>query len=565
MNDRINRRSFLGRGAAAAAGLAATGAMGGLGGIGGVLLGGEAGGATASFGVTNGPGRNGTSTAKPKRGGSLIFGTDAEAQGFNPTTAEWDENGYLYALTVFDPLMAVTTSGKVVPYLAESLKANSDYTSWTITLRPDVVFHDGTPCDGAALLANLDKQRSSVLTGDVFSQFIKDAVQTGDLSVRIDMTNPWASFPYTLSSNSQVGYVAAPSMLNAADGGTTHPIGTGPFVYKSWVQDSEFVATRNTKYWRKGYPYLDTITYKPIVDPTARSEALQSGTIDMMITFTPEVIVQYRHKNQWSYVDDSGKVVGEPQVECIQLNCAKAPFDDKNARTAMAQSFDTAQFNRVIGLGVSTPVTSPFVPGTPYYRKTTYPSYDLNAAKKSVKAYESTHHQPLSFTLGYIPDPEVQRSAVYLQQRWQSAGMKVALSVIQQNELIDQAVEGDYQAVTWRQFGSVDPDLNYVFWSADTVNKTGISLNIARNDDPRIQQALTTGRQNATPSVRAKAYQSVGEYLAQDLPYIWLGRAVWAVIASPKVQNFNNPKAPNGSTLIGNENGVVIPTQIWVS
>jgi ABC-type transport system substrate-binding protein len=143
--------------------------------------------------------------------------------------------------------------------------------------------------------------------------------------------------------------------------------------------------------------------------------------------------------------------------------------------------------------------------------------------------------------------------------------MKVALAVIDQNALISDAVAGKYEAVTWRQFGTVNPDLNYVFWSANTVNKSGISLNIARNNDPRIQTALTTGRQSSDAAARAKAYQSIGEYLAQDLPYTWLGRSVWAVVAKAKVQNFNNPVAPDGSKLIGMASGSTWPTQVWIS
>lgn len=552
----MGRRSFLAQGAAAAAGVVLAG------GAGDALVSGLAG--AASPGKTNGPGRNGVTKAKPKRGGSLRFGTDTDEQGFNPTTAEWDEVGYMYGRTVFDPLFAVTTSGTVVPYLAESISHNSDYTSWTITLRPNLRFHDGTPCDGAALHTNLEKQSTSILTGAVFSQFVKDISQSGPLSVRIDMKNTWTTFPYYASSASQVGYVAAPSMLNSPDGGTTHPVGTGPFVFESWQPNDHFTAVRNTKYWRKGYPNLERITYKPIVDDNARSQALDSGTVDMIVTVTPQSIVQFRGDRQWSYVDNSGAVVGEPGIQFIQLNCAKAPFDDHDARLAMAKAYSQETISKTIGLNVTTPVDSPFVPGTPYFTKTSYPGYDPAGARKLVKEYERKTGKPFSFTLSYIPDPQVARTATYLQQRYQNVGMKCHLSVVQQNVLIENAVVGHYQAATWRQFGTVDPDLNYVFWSSNTINKSGISLNIARNDDPRIQKELDIGRSTTNRSARIKAYKAIGEYLAQDVPYTWLGRAVWAVVADPKVQNFNNPVAPGGQPLIGMSNGTIWPTQIWI-
>ena len=68
--------------------------------------------------TTNGPGRNGFGRGKPKRGGSLVFGTDAEETGFNPTTASFDNVGVMYARTVFDPLTIINAAGTWEPYLA---------------------------------------------------------------------------------------------------------------------------------------------------------------------------------------------------------------------------------------------------------------------------------------------------------------------------------------------------------------------------------------------------------------------------------------------------------------
>jgi peptide/nickel transport system substrate-binding protein len=111
--------------------------------------------------ITNGAGRNGISTMKPKRGGSLTFGTDTEEGGFDPTSARWDEGGFFYGRTVFDPLAIVTTTGQVEPYLAQSIVSNPDFTVYTITLRPGIVFHDGTPLNAAGLQLNLEKQKAS--------------------------------------------------------------------------------------------------------------------------------------------------------------------------------------------------------------------------------------------------------------------------------------------------------------------------------------------------------------------------------------------------------------------
>ncbi len=98
---------------------------------------------------------------------------------------------------------------------------------------------------------------------------------TGPLTVAVTMNAPWEPFPYSLAQ-AQTGYIAAPSMLNSKNG-TTNPVGTGPFIFKEWIPNSHFTATANPHYWRKGLPYLSSITFKPIIDPSSRVERAAVG------------------------------------------------------------------------------------------------------------------------------------------------------------------------------------------------------------------------------------------------------------------------------------------------
>ncbi len=553
MVSRFDRRTLLAGGAAAAAGFAGASALGmGWDGIAGA--------------TTNGPGRNGVTKATPKKGGSLVFGVDAEEQGFDPTQAQFDEVGVMYARTVFDPLTIILTNGDWAPYLAESVVPNSSYTAWTITLRPNVVFHDGTPCDGAALLTNLRAQSKSLLNGVVINPTLVSITQTGPLAVTITFKSPWVPFPYYLAGGigGQIAYVVAPSMLSNPNG-TSHPVGTGPFVFKEWIPNDHFTATANPHYWRPGLPYLSQITYKPIPDESARSEALQSGTIDLMVTDTTQIITQYRGNRSYSYIDDRTHVAGEPDMNCVQLNCLAPPFNDANVRRAAAMAINRRQYAQVIDESVLPVSTGLFVPGSPYYSATSYPAYDPSRSAMLVKQIEKSTGGPISFTLGNTNGPVSVRQQAYLQQAWQSVGFQVKTPIIEQNAFINNALAGEYQALNWRQFGAVDPDLNYIFWSTTTVSSGSLSINMARNADPTIEKALLAGRSNTEPSVRKAAYVTVNKRLALDLPYLWLDRAVWAVIGSPTVQNFNNPTTPQGQPAFGMIGGSIWPTQIWIS
>jgi peptide/nickel transport system substrate-binding protein len=555
MGVAFNRRTLLVGGAATAVGLTGASALGlDLGGIAGA--------------TTNGTGRNGISKAKPKKGGSLVFGVDAEESGFNPTTARFDEVGVMYARTVFDPLTIIDAKGAWQPYLAKSVTPNADNTAWTITVRPNVVFHDGTALDGAALLTNFKAQQASLLLGTlILNPIVSSITQSGPLSVTLNFKSPWVSFPLYLAGGigGQSAYMCAPSMLAAPNGGTSQPVGTGPFVFKQWVPNSHFTATANPHYWRPGLPHLDEITFKPIIDAQARAEALKSGTIDILITDTPQVITQFRGNKSYAYIDDGTHLVGQPDMNCVMLNTSAPPFNNPSVRRAAAMAINRAQYAKEIDENVLPVSNGLFTTGSAYNSKTAYPAYNPTEAKRLVNQVAQSTGKPVSFTWGSTNSPTAEREQQYLQQAWETVGFKVTNTIVQQNDLINKALAGTFQALEWRQFGAVDPDLNYIFWSNTTILSSALSINMARNVDPQLQAALELGRTSTNAADRAKAYQTINKRLAMDLPYLWLDRAVWAVVSTPKVQNWNNPTTPTGAPAYGMIGGSIWPTQIWLS
>jgi peptide/nickel transport system substrate-binding protein len=206
-----------------------------------------------------------------------------------------------------------------------------------------------------------------------------------------------------------------------------------------------------------------------------------------------------------------------------------------------------------------------FTKGSPYYSATAYPAFNPTEAKKLVKQVAKSTGKPVSFTIGTTPAPAATRAQQYLQQAWQDVGFVVKDTIVEQNDLIDNALAGKFEALEWRQFGAVDPDLNYIFWSTTTILAKNLSINMARNVDPTLQAALQQGRATTDPALRAKAYQTVNKRMALDLPYLWLDRAVWSVESTLKVQNWNNPTTPSGSKAYGMIGGSIWPTQIWLS
>ena len=109
---------------------------------------------------------------------------------------------------------------------------------------------------------------------------------TSPLVVTVTMKSPWVPFDYYLTGGigGQFAFIAEPNWL--ASGSQTNPVGTGPFVFEAWNPNDHFTATGTPHYWRSGFPYLDSITYKPITDTEQILTSLTSGAIDIMHTDT---------------------------------------------------------------------------------------------------------------------------------------------------------------------------------------------------------------------------------------------------------------------------------------
>jgi peptide/nickel transport system substrate-binding protein len=555
MNSRISRRRFLSTGAA-------TG--------GAVLLGAGAANALldSSSSASSGPGGStaagpGVNKGKPKKGGTAVIGTTAEIDGFFPPNNHWDVNGYLYANTVYDPLTAVAADGSVQPYLCQSLTPNATYTQWTLTLRSGIVFSDGSPLTGAVVKANFDALKASALTGTALG-VVSSCTVSGPLSVVYTCSQPYVALPAALST--QVGYVVGQAMLDAAKSSSSapKPIGTGPFLYSQWQPNSFFTATRNPHYWRSGYPYLNSITFKPIPDTSQREATLKSGGVDLIISNDPNTVDHFQGTSGYQVVNSLGIKGVEPDMDYIMLNCATPPTNDLRIRQALARGLQQSVIQKLFGGGLTAASNGPFPKGSPYYTNTGYPGYNPAIAKALVKSYKAQHGTP-SLQLTTIPDPRLAKVVQVLQSMWKNVGFDVTIKSIEQAALINNAITGEFQAYTFEQFSAPDPSINYVWWSTTTVSPVGgIGLNFARNSDPKIEAALLTGRSTTSAATRKAAYQTVGKRLAIDLPYLWLGQTVWSEVGDSRIQNFAGGTLPNGSAAIAFDNGIFTPAQIWM-
>jgi len=491
-------------------------------------------GAEVRGGSVSGP----ADSSPPVAGGRIPFGIEAEPGGLDATRYAFSNAGHMVASAVFDPLATLDADGNAVPYLASSIEPNDDNTTWTITLPDGVEFHDGTPLDAAAVVANLEAYRISSITGAAL--FAIEAVsETGPLEVIIELDRPYARFPLLLTT--QLGYVMAPVMLDEPEY-AAKPVGTGPFVFSRHDPDKVWSFTKNPSYWRDGLPYLDAIDFEIIQDASTRLERFTSGDLDMMYTERPGQIAVLRanegiKRAEYSLGDETMSV----------LNTTKPPFDNLTARRAVAYATDAASWRAEIAVDGAgdLPSNGPFSAGQPgYLEDNGYPEFDMAKAKELVAQYEAETGQPLAFAFANQADVDTLRDANYFADLYTEAGMTVEITSVPQINLVATIATGNYQMGRFRLFNQPDPDADSHFWRSESIGEL-VSLNFPRHVNTDMDATIDAAMATEDPAERDRLYQEVNRTLAAEVPYVWLGQMVWLLAANPRVNGMY--ESANGS------------------
>jgi peptide/nickel transport system substrate-binding protein len=507
------------------------------------------------------------SSAEPQTGGTLRYGLEADGDGLNPAANRFAIASTIMGRAVFDTLAAWNEDGEAEPYLAKSFTPNDDFTTWDVELRPDIEFHDGTPLTSEALAVGTDALLadpllSLVTVGVLDDQHPYDIID--ELTIRYYFLIPVPNYPAYLTT--QVGTVASPTWVQAAEQDPSlnqEPVGTGPFRFESRVVGQETKFVRNDDYWRDGYPYLDRITFRIVTDPQTRAAALEAGDLDVIHTTRAADIADFRDDPDVKSYEDT-----EGEEGFILLNTAAEPFDDPRAREALALATDRESYIDLLGEGITQVANSMFSPDSRWYSdEVTFPEYDAAAAADLAADYCADHADNcngdrIAFTLGSTPSAENQLITDTLTSFWSDA-FDVTVANTEQASFITGAATGDYQANLWRQYGALDPDLDYAFLHSDSIDP-GLAINFARLDDPEIDELLQEQRSEENFQTRKEIWAQIGQEINAYLPYIWLNHTIWAVVTQTDVQSINDWELPDGQPGFPQYNGAHMLYQVWM-
>jgi peptide/nickel transport system substrate-binding protein len=481
-------------------------------------------------------------------GGVMRYALNAEtSSGWDPANSQWGGGGTTVARAVFDRIAELDEDGRPQPNLAESLTPNADFTQWTIVLRPDISFHNGEPLNAEAVKINLDRARTSVLLGAVLGAYLGEVVVVDDLTLEVNTLKPWSTFPYSMTT--QTGTIAAPEQLNS-DSPAQDPIGTGPFVFEEWIPDNRLTVSRNDNYWQTDadgnqLPYLDGIEFTVIADQTSRGASLDSGSIDAMNTFEPQIFDRYLPLAEDGSVQLISNANAEDQTQFIGLNTAAPPFDDVLARQIVATGLNTQLISDTQYFGLFPPSNSLFPTNSPYYAETSYPTYDLAKATELHEEYQEKYGEPLRFAVNLPSTPQFRAIGEAAQAQAAEFGVEIELNLMDESTLIVNALTGNYVSTGFITFG--DPPVDQIFISSDTVKPVGqLSLNFTRLADPELQAAIDAIQATDDEQAQIEQWAVIQERMAQNLNLVFVVRNLSAVVFSNDVFGMNAALTGNG-------------------
>jgi peptide/nickel transport system substrate-binding protein len=217
-----------------------------------------------------------------KRGGilHLVYTDTSAAETTDPTVQTGIAVSQPAMQNVYERLTYVVPNvWQVLPQLAVSWHATPDAKTWTFKLRKGVKFHNGKALDSKDVKWSyshiLDKKNGS----SAYARLADELAPSGILTPSTDtvvfrLKKPDAQFPI-FAGQYQTG------IYPAGVDPKKQPIGTGPFVLKSWKPTQGWEMDRNPSYWRPGIPYLDGVRAVYISDPNTKVQAVTNGSADL--------------------------------------------------------------------------------------------------------------------------------------------------------------------------------------------------------------------------------------------------------------------------------------------
>lgn len=485
-----------------------------------------------------------------ERGGTMAFGRYADSLFLEPVLN--DGNVDIWVLSnLYDTLILPTDDGQgLKPGLATEWSMAPDGMSLSLTLRDGIKFSDGSPITGEDVKWSLE--RASTPDNGIW-QFLVDSIAsvdvTGDKTVVINLKHP---DPAILSALTVFNTSIMPKKQFEAEPGATdadkaktfaeHPVGSGPFMLKSWDKGSDMKLAKNPYYWDQGedgqaLPYLDGIDFQVIPDDATRILKLQSGELQ-----GAEFIPYARVAELKADANLNMELFPSTRVEYVTLNVRPQldgkdnPLSNEKVRQALNYAINKDAIIQIVTHGVGSQMTSFMSKATPLHTGDA-PLYPVDPAK--AKQLLADAGFPNGFELSLLTlagNQDEVGIATSLQQMWGAIGVKLNIQQVDNATRTDQYRKGTFQMrlAAWTDDIADPNEIASYFAYSPTIDALHSSWKNADAD-----KLFEASQSEIDPAKRAEQYAQIQKIFNETGPTLPLYETPYPVGLAKTVNGFN--------------------------
>jgi len=252
---------------------------------------------------------------------------------------------------IYENLVISTAFGGGHTYmiLAKKLAWSRGGRTLTITIQPNVKWSDGKPLTTADVVYSLtagrqDKfmDRIGIASDTSNIQSVKGA---GKNKVVINFKAVDSTFVSTLANVFIVPQRIWSQVKDVATFQNPNPVGTGPFTRITRFSGQDYVLSKNTRYWKKGYPKVNCVERIAAASNDASLLQIIQGQADWTHNFFPNVEKAYVAHDKKHY---HASYLGEGLPVGLFFDLTKYPYSLPAFRKGVSQAIDR---QKVVKLG----------------------------------------------------------------------------------------------------------------------------------------------------------------------------------------------------------------------
>ncbi|WP_139240761.1 ABC transporter substrate-binding protein [Geitlerinema sp. PCC 9228] len=420
------------------------------------------------------------------------------------------------------------------PQLATDLpKIGASGLTYTIPLRQDVVFHDGTPFDAQAMVFSLkrfiqNQGRPSFL----LAEDVEKIAATGKYEIKITLKRPFAAFPALLTFP---GMCAVSPQAYEIGPGKFQPqtlVGTGPYQLANFATDGVRLEAFE-QYWGDP-PQNQGVVVQRFSTPANLYSAFRTGAVDVAYqSLDPEQIrslIAKAEAGQWQAIAADGTT-----ITYMTLNINQPPLDRISVRRAIAAAIDRQILTERVFYGQADPLYSLIPTKFDAYQPVFQEKYRNSNSKKAKQLLAEagfSRDNPLQLEVWY-PTGSIARSLAArtiqaIAERDLDGWLKIQVSNVDAATGYGYLEQGAYPTflVSWYA-DFFDPD-NYIqpFLSCQEGSpETGCTRGASQYQgsfyyNRRANQLIERSRQTLDRKQRQQQFAKLQEILARDVPFI---------------------------------------------